>query len=368
MAKCVGLRIIWVFKHQQTFEYLLTTNDSRFETLAYMGRQNEVYVCSLANFDGEFVRSTLPESGYFRVSGHNDFAKVLTDIRALDPDVVVCEGAPVEFEWIHVRNAAPNAYFCLYYGGGPIVDLDGSAHPGLEQFDTVFTPHRSQARILSDLGVRAVFAFGIPLNRFRPMPEVPKLWHCFYPAEFSPTKRHVLLAQYIEQYAPLKPSLFTGGFGYPDIVQQVRDGNVRMNNPGPHRNNIVVAGRIPHGMMPITYNMAEVVVCTSQEEAGPLVVTEAMACGTPVVVMSDCEWAVTESFQRLKEVWGVPLITVPWPSGIQSAIEQIMSDYSRYSRDSRQAMVAMYDWWEMYETMDKDFRNTVAFKRQMEAA
>lgn len=368
MSNRTGLRIIWVFRHRQSREYLLTTNDSRFETLAYMARQNEVYVCTLADFDGEFVRSTLPESGYFRVAAHQGFAEVLTDIRVLEPDVVVCEGAPAELEWSQVRDAAPNAYFCMYYGGGPIVDLDGSAHPGLAQFDHVFTPHEAQARLLRELGVKATKAFGIPLNRFRPMPEVPKLWHCFYPAEFSPTKRHVILAQYIEQYAPPKPSLFTGGFGYPEIVQQVRDGNVRLSNPGPHRNNIQIGCRIPHAMMPMAYNAAEVVVCTSQEESGPLIVTEAMACGTPVIVMADCEWAVSDAFRELEDLFAMPRVVDPWPAAIHEAIQSIDEARGLYSWKARRAMVQAYDWWSMYETMDQEFRNAIAFKRQVEAA
>jgi hypothetical protein len=363
-----GLRIIWVFRHRQSREFLLTSLDSRFETLAYMGRQNEVYVCSLADFDDEFVRSTLPESGYFRVSGHSDFNAVLADIQSLQPDVVVCEGAPGEGEWPYVKNAAPGAYLCLYYGGGPIVDLDGSAHPGLAQFDHVFVPHDAQARLLSGLGVKVTRAFGIPLNRFRPMPEVPKLWHCFYPAEFSPTKRHALLAQYVEQYAPAKPSLFTGGFGYPEIVQQVRDGNVRLNNPGPHRNNIHIGGRIPYAMMPIAYNMAEVVVCTSQEESGPLIVTEAMACGTPVIVMSDCEWAVADAFRELRDRYTMPAICSPSPTAIHRTIEMIFKARDYYSSAAREAMVNRYDWWSMYETMDQEFRNAAAFKMQMASA
>jgi glycosyltransferase involved in cell wall biosynthesis len=114
--------------------------------------------------------------------------------------------------------------------------------------------------------------------------------------------------------------------------------------------------------MPLIYNAAEVCIVGSQEEAGPWVAMEAMACGVPTIVMEDCAWLVAEAFKEV--AFGAGLYVVP-PSieAIHDAVEIAMMNPHVDSESAREIAVKHYDWWPMYREIDQRLKNLVALRQ-----
>ena len=74
---------------------------------------------------------------------------------------------------------------------------------------------------------------------------------------------------------------------------------------------------------------------------------------------------MSDAFRELNNSYGMPMVVDPWPSAIFQAIGRITDHYACMSAEARRAILERYDWWSMYETMDQEFRNAVAFKMQM---
>jgi glycosyltransferase involved in cell wall biosynthesis len=352
------MKLLTVFQFRHSYEYLLTMHDGHTETWSYQSRYYDCHVIAPANFEGSFTRD-----GY-TVHGRQDFAQVLDFIEQAGPwDAVVCYGPFNEEGWPLVKARAGNAVLCLDYGGGPICDLEGNPPVGAALFDHIFVAHETQAAYLRERGVSASKARGVPTNHFRPIPGTPKLWHVISPSTFVPGKRNALVAQYLEQYAPAKPSLFIGSFEHPAIVDMVRCGGIPLNKPSiPFRNNIQIGPRAPAAAMPLLYNAAEVCIVGSQEEAGPWVALEAMACGVPTIVMADCAWLVSEAFAALERQYGGCHVVPPDPGAIHEAVEGLLTDYATESKMARDAVIRFYDWFPMYNTIDLELKNRAGLK------
>jgi len=354
------MKLLYVWQHPQSFEYLLTNGDGHFETFAYMARYYDVHIIAPANFSGSFMRD------HYTVHGRPDFAGVLEFIEQQGPwDAIICYGPFNEEAWPLVKMRSGNAVLCLDYAGGPLCDLNGNAPAGAVLFDHVFTAHETQAAFLRAHGMAASKARGVPTNRYRPIPGVPKLWHVVCPNTFVPGKRNPLVAQYCEQFAPQKPSLFIGGFEHPAMVDMTRVGGIPLNKPEVgHRNNIQLGGRAPYAVMPLLYNVSEVCIVGSQEEAGPWVALEAMACGVPTIVMADCAWLVAEAFQALSESVGGSgiLVVPPAQTEIHQAVELFLADYPKHSRAARLAVIGAYDWWGQYQETDAVLKRLVGLR------
>jgi len=58
------------------------------------------------------------------------------------------------------------------------------------------------------------------------------------------------------------------------------ENKVRIQN---YESNVTFLGNVPHEKMPYFYNLADVMVLPSETEGVPMVILEALACGTPVV-------------------------------------------------------------------------------------
>jgi glycosyltransferase involved in cell wall biosynthesis len=350
------MRIVYLWRHSLTYEYVMTNVDGHFETFAYLSRYYDVELMLPSPTPGDFSRD-----GY-RVTLRPSVNDLLLKLQAEPADAVVCYGPFNEPEWPLVRQVAGNAFFVLDYAGGPFCDVNGLAWPSASQFDAIFVAHETQAVAMRALGYPAVKARGVPTSRFAPQP-VQKLWHVFYPATFSPAKRHPLVAQYCEQYAPEKPSLFCGWMepSFLGYLEMARVGGIPLNKPGALRNGIQFGCRAPYAAMPLLYSASEVVIVGSQEEGGPWAALEAMACGTPAIVMADCKWQTAEAFQALADEFpGSCVVADPLPTAIHAAVEALrMVPPER----PRSAIVSRYDWFrDQYDVTDRTIKNGVAFK------
>lgn len=348
-------------QHRHSFEYLMTMRDGHTETWAYQARYYTVEVITPANFVGTFTRDN------YTVHGRPTFEDVVSFIRETGPwDAILCYGPFGAEAWPQVRAVAGSAVMCLDYAGGPLCDVNGQALPTAPLFDHVFVAHETQARFLRDRGVSASKARGVPTNIYRPIPGTPKLWHVLCPNTFVPGKRNPLVAQYCEQFAPTKPSLFIGHFETPAVVDMTLCGGIPLNKTGiAQRNNIQIGPRAPAAVMPLLYNASEVCVVGSQEEAGPWVALEALACGVPTIIMEDCAWFVAEAFGELARTTGGLGIHVvpPDPVAIHAKVEVILGDYAQQSDRARLAVVGAYDWWGQYQETDATLKRLVGLKQ-----
>ncbi len=360
------MRLLWIFRHPQLYSYMRTMHDGHSESWKYLSRYYSVSVAVPgADFAGDFTRD------HYTVHGRPDFATLLQDVVVNGGpwDAVICYGPFNEQEWPLVKEYAGDAVVCLDYAGGPLCGLNGEAPAMAPLFDHVFTAHETQAVFLRGIGVAATKARGVPTNHYRPIPGVPKLWHVICPGQFSPGKRPNLVAEYCERFAPSKPSLFIGGFENPAILDMVLCGGIPLNKPEiPQRNNIQVGQRAPYAVMPLLYNAAEVCVVGSQEEAGPWVALEAMACGVPTIVMSDCAWLVADAFAQLAASFPGVAVVPPDPVAIHHAVEGFAASRlgNQNSQDpvigARDAIVDRYDWWGMYSEIDSTLKRLVGGK------
>lgn len=338
-------------------DYWLTNTDGHFATFAYLARYYTVQILAGASVPLDTMRDA------YAIRLRPDWSQRLELLCDLAPDVVVCYGPLIE-DWHEVRELCPQAVVALDYGGGPLTDFNGNVSAAAGQFDWIFTAHETQASLLRAGGAKASKARGVPTNVYMPM-TIPKIWHIFCPTTFAAGKRPALAAQYCEQYAPKLPSLFCGFMEHPAVVDMTRSGGIPLNKVGPvSRNGIQFGGRIPYPLMPLTYSASEIVVCASQEEAGPYVPMEAMACGVPTIVCTDMEWRAAEAFKELAEIFqgGIHVVD-PSPEAIHQAVNTIMADYKRESLAARAAVLARYDWWPMYREIDQRLKNLVAFKQ-----
>lgn len=349
-----AMKIAYCFTHPLPVDYLLGNNDGHFAWFAYASRYYEV-----ALFVPNGQRGTIQRDNYSIVCAENA-EKVAEALAAYQPDALVCYGPVEQREWASYLAAAPNAVHALDYGGGPIAKENGEPLAGVERFAHIFTAHETQAQVLRDQGVSASRARGVPLSTFRPMEGVAKQWLVLSPSTFVPGKRLSLIAQTLEEYAPHEPSLFAGWLEHPAVVDMVKCGGIPLNRPGiPQRNNITICGRIPAPVMPLVYNASRVVISASQEEAGPWVVMEALACGTPAIVMADAEWGVADAFREIADDMALQVVD-PWPQNIWEAIE-----VARFVTPEQCRMLAVHhwDWRKMSDTIDRVLKNLVGLKQ-----
>ncbi len=156
-----------------------------------------------------------------------------------------------------------------------------------------------------------------------------------------------------------RPSLLCGQVDSLPVLDMVRWGNVDMNGQGQPRHGALLCGRVPQPLMPWLYNLAEVCVLTSQEEGHPNCIFEALLCGTPAIVMSDCEWLVAEACREAAgdETNAALQVVAPTPEAIRDAVEFARAwPRDRLAKRCRALVLAQYDQWRMYCATDRMVR------------
>lgn len=184
----------------------------------------------------------------------------------------------------------------LLFAGGPI------ERKNVEGFDFFFVESEINEQEFAELNLPHKRAFGVG-NVFKPM-RVAKKYDGVLHATFADWKRHGLFAE----------SLGDKGAVCGHLQQHDRNGYNKCVEKG-----VQIEPELKGKELVVFLNSAHVVVNTSSYWGGGQRTTlEAMACGIPVIVMSDspknCEY-VKES--------GAGLIIEPDPNKIKQAIEDI---------------------------------------------
>lgn len=106
---------------------------------------------------------------------------------------------------------------------------------------------------------------------------------------------------------------------------------------------------IPFGDMPSFYRSIDLLLVTSNAEAHPLAVYEALSCGTPVVMMKvgDC---------YAEEVSGICYYGYLDADSIHEAVSHVLRNRSDMGRDGRKSIVKRWTWNHWIPTYTNMFR------------
>lgn len=228
----------------------------------------------------------------------------LKGIHEFNPDVVLYWEAPVTkrgkdaFNWFSVCELSYKK--ALLFAGGPLKSID------VADFDLVFVESQINEDDCEREGISYRRAFGVNTQIMQPK-YLPARYDAIMQATFAEWKRHELFADAVGR----------NGLAVGRIQEHDRNGYNQCVKRG-----VKVMNELPSEDIAYLINSSYCVLNTSDAQGGGQRCTlEAMACGTPVIVMSDspknCEF-VRES--------GAGLICEPDVESIRNAIDVVKSE------------------------------------------
>lgn len=222
---------------------------------------------------------------------------LLERLEAQKPDVIIGWGSLDRpwFQAIHERFKSTPKVLC--FAGGP------RNHIAKSYFNVIVCESQCYIDDFTKVGVTAVRGFGTNTDVFRPL-GLPKVWNAIYPASLCFHKNIELFARSFDGNG-----LCVGNHNEPTIASKV----LSLGTPLMHRVNSRTLADL--------YNMARVTVITAGPEGGAQrVVLESMACGIPVIVMSDHDRCI-----EFVEESGFGIICHPIDIEIREAVDSILS-------------------------------------------
>lgn len=181
----------------------------------------------------------------------------------------------------------------------------GSPVPGVKHY---FVESQSYYDKFKEWDLPVSFAFGVNDRIFKEIKQ-PKIFDCIFPATFASWKRHTL-------YAQATQGLVSLACGYMYTDHETDCWGI------PQDLGIGITHHIPGRSVADFINMSKTVVVTSNTHGGSQrTVLEAMACGVPVIVMSDSD----KTTEYVRES-GAGIITDPNPAAIREAIKMVTED------------------------------------------
>ena len=206
----------------------------------------------------------------------------------------------------------------LLFAGGPI-------NPKwVEGFDVICVESQINKEEFANLGIETVTAFGVNTDLFKPY-KVKKKYKAVHHGTCASWKRQWLLPQ-----AFGGESILIGKNqetdSYPFIYSKELGGVVVEELKGPK--------------LVKTINSADVLVQSSDFWGGGQRATlEAMACGLPVICMSDSPKNI-----EYIDASGGGLISEPDSNSIQRTYEDVMKDYQTFSKKARDYVLQNWTW------------------------
>lgn len=181
------------------------------------------------------------------------------------PDIIICWGS-LDRPWHELLHARfPHIPKVLCFAGGP------RNHIAKGYFRVIVVESKCYLDDFTRAGVTAVRGFGTNVQTFCPESRYPKVWDAIYPASLCFHKNIELFCRALSGRG-----LCVGNHNEPTIVSKV----LQLGVPLLHR--------VSSQSLADLYRMSRVTVVTAGPEGGAQrVVLESMACGTPVIVMSD---------------------------------------------------------------------------------
>lgn len=224
----------------------------------------------------------------------------LTGIEEFNPDVVLYWEAPITQRGKDAENwqavcALPYKK-ALLFAGGPLKAMD------VKDFDLVFTESEVNDEDCERQGIPFRRAFGVNTQIFKPQ-ALKKTHDAFLQATFADWKRHDLFAQAVGKNGVAAGRKQEHDLnGYNECIKQ----------------GVTVLAEQPAEEVANLINSSYCVLNTSSEWGGGQRCTlEAMACGVPVIVMTD-----SPKNREYIEASGAGIVCPPEVTGIRNAIEE----------------------------------------------
>lgn len=233
----------------------------------------------------------------YRLNLVNNEHKMLALVDSFKPDVLLCWGS-LDRPWhrsLHERY--PKLPKVLCFAGGPTDQVAKS------YFNVIVVESQKYLDDFTKIGVAAMRGFGTNTKVFKNMKR-PKVWDAIYPASLCFHKNIELFCK-----ATNERGLCVGNYNEHTIVSKVLQIGTNL------------LSRVDSTALAHLYNMSRVTLITAGPDGGAQrVVLESMACGTPVIVMSDndkCVEFVTES--------GFGKVTHPIEEEIRDSLQGLIS-------------------------------------------
>lgn len=224
----------------------------------------------------------------------------LIGIEEFNPDVVLYWEAPVtqrgkdSANWFSVCNLPYKKV--LLFAGGPLKAID------VKDFDLVFVESRINEEDCEREGIPFKRAFGVNTAIFKPQKKI-KRYDAFFQATFAAWKRHELFAQAMRSTGAVAGRKQEHDHdGYNECIKQ----------------GVSIFPELPAEEVAKLINQSYCVLNTSEFWGGGQRCTlEAMACGVPVIVMSD-----SPKNREFVEECGGGIVAEPNVDSIREAIER----------------------------------------------
>lgn len=248
----------------------------------------------------------------------------LTGIEKFNPDVVLYWEAPVTQygKDSHNWNAVCALPYkkCLLFAGGPLKAMD------VKDFDLVFVESKVNEEDCERQGIPYRRAFGTNTDIFKP-DQYTKIYNGFMQATFADWKRHDLFARALRE-----DGLVAGR-------KQEHDMNGYL---ACEKNGVKILPEQLPQTVAMLINKSHTVVNTSSEMGGGQRCTlEAMACGVPVIVMSD-----SPKNREFVEESRAGIVCEPNEADIRQAISQCKQ--SRYEMGIKGIRYIYNNWTEYH--------------------
>lgn len=295
MASKLRLKIAflhdWDVSPDEQFEYVDGLRRA-LEVLAYNG--HEVHYISGSALSGPL---TIPYKGY-TISLVPSDEQLTQLIERLTPSVIVCWGS-LDRPWhqvVHDRFRTIPKVLC--FAGGP------RDHAAKSYFRVIVCESQVYIDDFTKAGVTAVRGFGTNVECFRPQ-RLPKRWDAIYPASLCFHKNLELFAKTFQSRG-----LCVGNHNEHTVASKILSFGTSLLH------------RVSSRTLCDLYNMSRLTVVTAGREGGAQrVVLESMACGIPVIVMSDHDRCV-----EFVQASGFGRVVHPVECEILEAAEQLMSN------------------------------------------
>lgn len=198
-----------------------------------------------------------------------------------------------------------------------------------------------------------VCTYGVDPSKFKPLPS-KKEYNAVLVADFRPKikRNHLIIEAWKDVPGKL---LLLARVNQPGIYGEYElkcRGIIEELDLG---DRVIIQDFVPHAELPQLLNKCKIGIMTSSREAGSRAQVEMLACGLPVVVMSDCEGAVNNMMRD------EGLISDPEPVAIATAVNSLLNNerqlISRGMKASNRVREEL-SYETMYKILDKTIQDS----------